>query len=234
MSCLSFVALAPEDAKAVAPGGVNDSTAINRERPKTERRGGFALVMNSSYGYASFVGYPNFASDVGKPEFRASTGPALGTNFSLFLGGALRDWLVTGAGIITNTTYLGKVRGLQSALVFHLDAFPLYYKGGHFRDLGLSVDGGVGFSIIEDPDNNDEEVANGGSLSTVGIGVFYEPWQFWRCSFGPTLNYVYSHSQSLDSHLVLGGIRFSLYSGQPKKSKKAKTKSTAALNSWSF
>jgi hypothetical protein len=99
------------------------------------------------------------------------------------------------------------------AIGMHLEGFPLYSLGGLYRDLGISAEFGAGGGVVLDSD--DEETANGGSMSMVGAGVFFEPWQFWQMSTGPAVMYVHQFSRPLTVHAALLGWRLAFYSGQP-------------------
>ena len=64
--------------------------------------------------------------------------------------------------------------------------------------------------------NKDQNIlADGGSMSVAGVGVFYEPWQWWHLSFGPGFQYTYEFSPSLDSHVATLGFRTTFYGVQP-------------------
>jgi hypothetical protein len=93
-----------------------------------------------------------------------------------------------------------------------MEGFPMWALGGEWRDVGVFAETGVGGSIIVDPEQN--IVADGGAMSVLGVGAFYEPWQLWHFSFGPGLSYHHEYSQSLSSHVVSLGVRTVFYGVQ--------------------
>lgn len=212
-------------AAAAAPGAgaTFENNPINYPPPKTERRGGFAMALSSGYGAGSYVGYPLEVAALNDPSQRASTGVGLATHFSMWLGGALRDWLATGIGIalLSNS---GQARGTTAAFIFHAEAYPLYAYGGQFKNLGLAFDGGIGASLLyENSDKSFEDpIAEGGAMSNLGLSVFWEPLRFWNFSAGPILTYNKAFSQSMQVNQVTLGFRTALYGVQPKKKNRRK------------
>ncbi len=211
--------MAPSLVQAAAPGGqsAGRENPINYQRPVVERRGGFAMALNIGYGVSGFAGYPNEVVKLDNPDFYAKTGASLGTSSSLWLGGALRDWLIIGGGLSIAGASANDLVGNQFGVVLHVDFFPLYSLGNQYQDLGVSFDGGLGAASVVNPDDKKNLLADGGSLSTVGISVFYEPWRFWHFSTGPQLSYTHGFSQSLNSNTLTLGLRFAFYGQQPKK-----------------
>lgn len=177
--------------------------------PKSERRDGFTVGLSYGLGVGSYVGYPNEVEKIDNPEYRADTGAALSSGYSIWLGGALRDWFTFGVGLFSaggkgnDTTAGGGAFGL------HLETFPLWPLGGTWRDLGLVTEFGAGGGLLKDGGGN--ETGNGGNMSMVGAGLFYEPWQFWHMSHGPALVYKYQFSDSMTASTVLLGWRMAFY-----------------------
>ena len=181
--------------------------------PKTERRDGFSVGLGYGLGLGNYVGYPNEVEAINNPEYRSSTGTSLASGLSVWLGGALRDWLTVGVGMTTQGGSNGDLLAGGAAFGMHLEGFPLFGLGELWRDLGIIAEFGAGSALIEDGDGN--ETANGGSMSMVGFGLLYEPWQFWRMSTGPTLMYKYQFSDSMTASTVLLGWRLAFYWTQP-------------------
>lgn len=179
------------------------------DAPPTQRRGGFTAGLSYAPGFLAATGYPNKLDEIGAPEFERSVS-GFGSGSSLWLGGALRDWLVFGIGVGSRTN--PDQTFTSGGLVFRVEAFPLYSLGGTYRDLGvLGEFGGGGSTISED----DETVADGGFTSLVGLGVFWEPWQFWHFSAGPVAQYTHEFSQSMSAHAATLGLRMAFYGVQP-------------------
>jgi hypothetical protein len=164
-------------------------------------------------GLGRYSGYPNEAEDINNPDSYSTTGSAFSNSSSIWIGGALRDWFTFGAGLFRNRSSSGDLTGSGFAIGTHLEAFPLYGLGGLYRDLGLAAEFGAGGASIRTSDG--DETASGGSMSTVGVGAFFEPWQFWQMSTGPRLMYTHQFSRSLHTHAFVIGWRAVFYSGQP-------------------
>jgi hypothetical protein len=211
--------LVPAQALAVAPGSAPDSNEVNYAAPPTERRGGFAMGVQSGVSLVDFSGYPNEAGAIGDPAALAATGPSLGFGFTFWVGGAFRDFVAMGVGLTSTGPLGGDYLASNAGFVLHFEGYPLYALGSRFRDLGLSFDGGPGVGVMFDSQDTKGEtpLAMGGGMSFVGAGVFYEPVQFWQMSFGPALNFTTSFSQTMTVNQAMLGIRFSFYGDQPKE-----------------
>jgi hypothetical protein len=181
--------------------------------PPTERRGGFVVGLGLGFGVGNYSGYPNEGEDINNPESHSTTGTSFSNQSSIWIGGALRDWFTFGAGFFRNVANSDDLSGQGFTIGTHLEAFPLYALGGLYRDLGLATEFGAGGGAIFDSEN--DETANGGSMSTVGVGAFFEPWQFWQMSTGPSMMYTHQFSRSLKVHSFVLGWRAVLYTGQP-------------------
>jgi len=175
----------------------------------TERRGGFVLGLAPAYGLGQASGYPNEADKVNRKEFQANTEFGSAGYNSVWLGGALRDWFTVGLGASFGGVKGNHLSANGTSFVVRVEAFPLYARGGTWRDLGLESEFGAGFMKVKNEAG--DTVADGGSLSLVGLGAFYEPWRFWQFRIGPSLQYSQMFSQTLTAHFVSLGLRASLY-----------------------
>jgi hypothetical protein len=192
---------------------VVESDYADYEAPATERRGGFMLGLGAVGGFGNVRGYPNEISQINVPEFeRAVDGFSFGN--ALWIGGAIRDWLTFGVGLSTRVASSGEFTAQNQAFMFNLEGFPLYALGGEWRDVGVSGQFGAGGALIVDEE--EDTVADGGLMSIVGFSAFYEPWQFWHFSTGPTLSYTHEFSETLRSHTLAAGMRFVFYGDQPR------------------
>lgn len=177
--------------------------------PSVERRGGFMLGFSPGLGLGTASGFPNEASKVNREEFRANTEVSPASTTSIWFGGALRDWFTFGLGAT-----LGGVEGDQliasgGAFSVRVEAFPLYSYGGRLRDFGLHTVVGAGAMTVEDKAG--AKVADGGALSLVGFGAFYEPWRLWQFKLGPSVEYTQLFSLTLRAHVASVGLRTSFY-----------------------
>lgn len=191
---------------------VFDSSSGDYAPPEPERRYGFAFGLGLGGGYGNSLGYPNKLGQIDNPEFEQNVS-GFATSNVIWFGGTLRDWFTFGIGLSGRGAQEGDYVAQNGAFVLHLEGFPLYALGGGYRDLGLVVETGAGSALITDVEG--EVVADGGAVSVIGVGAFYEPWQFWHFSAGPALMYTHEFSQPLNSHVVTLGMRLAFYGVQP-------------------
>jgi hypothetical protein len=178
---------------------------------KATRRSDFAmgLLLGGSVGGAH--GYPNELAKIGVPADEASTGVGAGTGGGFWLGGALRDWFVFGLGFSSAQVAGHGYTSNGTAFVLHLEGYPLFYKGGAWKDLGLIGEFGAGGRSIK---KGSDSAATSGALSVVTFGVVYEPIHFgggfW---FGPLVEVTHQFSDSLTATVGIIGVRASFYGG---------------------
>lgn len=212
LSALGVCVAQSANAQALDGGDGEDYAA-----PKAERRDGFMASLQADYGFAGVEGYPNKLGQIGDPAYRSYIG-GLGGNLSIVLGGAIRDWLTAGL-LLRGASVQGEqnIIGTMSGIGLQLQGFPLWTMGGIGRNLGVTGEFGVGIgSIFDYTDKNDPDIlADGGAMSHLGIGLSYEVFKFWLFSAGPVVGYTHQFSESMSSHLVSGGMKLTLYSGQP-------------------
>jgi len=178
---------------------------------KATRRSDFAAGMGFAGTFANANGYPNDAAKIGVARYRASTGDAGGITNSLWLGGALRDWLVFGIGLSGSSVAGSGTLSQGGSFIVHLEGFPLFERGGAFRDLGLVGDFGVGSRTIK---HASSEVANGGSMSFVALGLLYEPLAFGKhLRWGPLLQVAEQFSDTMTCTMLIGGFQIAFYGG---------------------
>lgn len=176
---------------------------------KAERRSGFAAAFDLGFGLGHLSGYPNEVSKIDDPEFESSTGAALGSTWSLWAGGALRDWFTFGLGLMSMGAASKDIKAGSTAFILHVEAFPLWSLGGRLRDLALYTHFGAGgLKITGGP-----EEADGGFMSVLGGGLSYELWRPGHFAIGPVLEGSYSYSQSGEAFGVFAGVRSSFYGG---------------------
>jgi len=175
-----------------------------------ERRSGFSVGIAGGLLTSSARGYPNDVAKIDVPEFEAHTGVGVATGGAFWIGGALADWLNVGVGMIGGGFERKGVRGSGGVFNVRAELFPLFYRGGHFQDLGLLLTAGTGSYTIR---RGSDKLAEGGGTSAVGLGAFYEPWRLWQMSFGPQLEYSHQFSDSMSAHTLVVGMRAVFYGG---------------------
>jgi hypothetical protein len=176
-----------------------------------ERRFGFTAGLGAGLALGRAVGYPNVAGQIGSSEYEADTGLALGDDYTLWLGGALKDWFTVAVGMNLGGIGTDELVTGGWGFFFRVETFPLFYEGGFWEDFGVQANFGIGAEVIVDQDQ--EEVANGGAMSVAGLGAVYEAFHFGSFAAGPTLEYRYSFSQSLSQHIGIAGMRIVFYGG---------------------
>lgn len=189
----------------------------NFAAPPAERRDGFMAQLGYNAGYGSIGGYPNKLGQIDNPGYYSEVA-GLGSNLQLVLGGALRDWLTVGLLIrMGGVSSDEDVVAGSYAVGMHAEGYPLWAKGGVWRDIALTAEFGVGLGSIVDISNKDDTriLADGGAMTHLAIGAAYEVWKFWLFSAGPAVQYSYQRSTSLSSHLATAGVRMTFYWNQP-------------------
>lgn len=182
------------------------------------------MGVSTGFGAGTYRGYDLSVEALNDPNGRQTTGATMATFSSLWIGGAPRDWLTLGLGFLSMSAQGPEVFGGGGALVAHVEGYPLFSLGGAYQDLGLGFSGGIGMVNLVDAEERDFEdpVATSGSLSTISLEAFWEPWRLWHFSFGPALNYTHGFSQTMNVNQVTLTFRASLYGVQPKKKREAK------------
>jgi hypothetical protein len=187
-----------------------DDYESSYQPPKAVTRSEFTLGLELGVVMGGASGFPNDPEKIDDPDFEQSTGFGAGSGGAFWLGGALRDWYVFGLGVAFRNTRSGELDASTTSFIVHNELYPLFAKGGVWRDLGLIAEFGAGGGFIA---RGSDHVADGGALSTVGLGVVYEPWQFGSFRTGPVLQYSHQFSQSIDVDMVLAGMRIAFYGG---------------------
>jgi hypothetical protein len=186
----------------------DDAHDAQYQPPPPERRADFTVGLSTLVGMTAASGFPNEADKIDDPQFEQSTGANLGTSGALWLGGALRDWFVIGFGLSKVSGQSGDQQLTSTSFITHLELYPLFSQGGALRDLAVFGEFGAGGARIV---SNDQNVANGGLVSTLGGGLVFEPLRWGGFAGGPSLEYLHQYSPSLQSHFVAAGFRLAFY-----------------------
>jgi hypothetical protein len=176
---------------------------------KAERRSGFAAAVGLGVGFGMADGYPNALSKQNNPLYESNIDAGVGSNWSLWAGGALRDWFIFGLGGAGFGAGQGKLKASGGAFILHVEAFPAWSLGGRFRDLSAFAEFGAGGMTIE----GGPEKADAGLLSVLGFGVNYELFRWGHIELGPTLSSNYMYSESMSAFGVFAGVRSTFYGG---------------------
>jgi hypothetical protein len=180
------------------------------EAPPAVRRSGFLLGLSGGLALASASGYPNDVAKIDLPEFEANTGLGVSNGGALWIGGSLADWLNIAVGFQGGSFKGNGLDASGGTIHMRIEAFPLFYRGGAWQDVGLSFTAGTGGLGV---DRKGESVAEGEGTSAVGVGAFFEPFRFWQLSSGPDISYTHQFSRSLTAHQLVIGWRLAFYGG---------------------
>jgi len=213
----STVLSAPLEAAAAPPPSAVP-TGPRPEQPEAAwqtapatRRSGFTagLILGAALGHAS--GTPNDYSMIGNPAYESRTG-GVGPGGALWIGGALTDWFTFGLGGGSSSFGGSRLFSTSTVFLFHIEAFPLFYRGGVLRDLGLFADFGTGVGSIKRKSTG-ESISSAGSFSVGGAGAFWECWRIAGFAAGPVVAWQYQYSLPLERHFALVGLRGVFYGG---------------------
>jgi hypothetical protein len=199
-------------AAAVASG--DEITPINQLPSAHAHRSGIVVGFSLGGGVAGASGYPNVAADVGNPALYSASGFMVGTYESLFVMGALSDYVSFGFwfghGIFKNSDFRssGNGGGLR------LEGFPLVDLVPSLQGLGLLAQFGVGSGNLTSKPNLPGAA---GTQSFGGAGVFYE-WSFGlviggHFAGGPSLEYDAIWSRPFERHGLVASLRLVFYGG---------------------
>ena len=177
---------------------------------EAERRSDFTAGLSVGVLAGTAYGYPNEASKIGNDRYVADTGVGVGSAQTLWIGGALRDWFTFAVGY-WNVGYSANALDASGfGVLFRVETFPLWSQGGVWRDVGLYGDFGLGGMTLK---SGDETHADGGALSILGVGAFWEPVRFGIFSFGPNVEFMHLYSQTLTMSSATVGARLAIYTG---------------------
>lgn len=180
------------------------------------RRSGFTVGLAGGLLLGSAAGFPNDVKKIGLERYYTETGLAGGSATMIWMGGALTDWLTFGFALGSTALTAGEKELSNTTFMFHVEAFPLFSLGGRWRELGVTIDTGAGTSVTK-LDGSDDNLIDGGTISHIGAGLFYEGFRVWKISAGPYLYGDYSWSLSARQPGLLLGVRTVLYTGAAAK-----------------
>ena len=180
--------------------------------PPAQRRSGFVFGLAGGLSLGQAAGNPTAQAERYDPAHRASTGFALGYRATPYIGGALTDWFTFGLGGSYGQMASGSEKSSVGLFLFRIETFPLFYRGGVYRDLGVSVEFGAGATSIKRKSDG-SELANSGVASTIGVGAFWETWRVGHFSLGPCLAWQHNWSDWYARNDVTLGLKGNFYGG---------------------
>lgn len=219
----SGAALAADPAPAAPPAPKAATPKQDLPAWETEpatRRAGFTLGLLVGAAGGQVSGYPNDVNKRGKAQYFADTGAAFGGGGTVFLGGALADWLVFGAGLSGARAQGNGIVVQGFTFTLHTEVFPLFPLGGAWRELGVAIDTGAGQytgELEKKPSKDASPVIDSGAASRFAATLFYDGLRAWKLSAGPFVSFDYSWSSTMERPLFILGLRSALYVKAPKK-----------------
>jgi hypothetical protein len=180
------------------------------ETAAPERRGSFAMGIGLGGGVGAAYGYPNDSAKIGHPAYHATSGAGAALGSTIWIGGALADWLSFGVGFGYSNILSAETSSPAPYGLFHTDLYPLYGLGKAFRDLGAMADFGLGFPTTTDKKTN-LAIIQGEASSYVFVGIGWEGLTAWKLRMGPFAGIHYMFSDSVSRPVGLIGFRMTLY-----------------------
>ncbi len=210
---LPLVLSATTAAAAAVPIGDRPTSPDLDVAPKL--RSGIVIGLSLGAGVAGASGYPNASSDIGDPTFYSASGFMAGTSGTLFVMGALADYLNFGFWFGSGTFRNGDWRSSGSGAGLRVEAFPLIALYPRLAGLGLLGQFGIGGANLTS--SNPEHPEASGVQSFIGTGAFYE-WSFGSLfgghfGVGPSLEYDATWSRPFERHGLVASARIVFYGG---------------------
>jgi len=167
----------------------------------------FGLELGGISGLAE--GFPNDPTKAGKQEFFASTGPAFGGMGTIWIGGALRDFLTFGFGFSGGAAFGAENRTPGYAFLVRVDGYPAFPAGGAWRDFGVGIDTGLAISTLDR--QSDGVTLADGAAGKLAFRVFWEGLRVKKLGFGPTVGVDYMFGPTFTRPMAVIGFRMSFY-----------------------
>lgn len=190
-----------EPAKADAP---KDKDDVNFP-VTTTRRYGFTMGLTQSAGFTAASGSPIKFS---KRDQVVTPGPAFVLRTSAHVGGVFTDWFAFRVGYSQTSAKKSGYSITGQAFELGLDAWPLFWKGGVFRDLGVGFDFATGTASIK---QGEEKVATGGSTSGIRGSLFWDALPVSKLNFGPIASFETRSAEVYREYIYTLGIRGVFY-----------------------
>jgi hypothetical protein len=201
-------------AAAVATGDVTPVT----ELPSAHRfRSGLVFGLSVGAGLVGATGYPNDTLKIGDPAYYSASGMTLGPAESLFVMGALSDYVSVGFFFDHATSRNGDWRTAANSGGLRLEGFPLVALVPALQGLGVVARFGIGGGSLTPTAVPGSPAASDGTQSFAGAGVLYE-WSFLHLlgghfGVGPSVEYDAVWSPAFERHGLVASARVVFYGG---------------------
>jgi hypothetical protein len=210
---LPLLLAATAAAATAVPTGAPPPSADMNAPPKL--RSGLVVGVSVGGGVGSASGYPNDAVKIGDPAYYSASGFMLGTSETVFLMGALADYLSFGFWFTHASSSNSDWKSNGNGGGLRVEIFPLVRLYPRLDGLGLLGQFGIGGGNLRNgtPGLPDAD----GTQSFIGAGAFYE-WAFGHLfgghfAAGPSLEYDAIFSRPFERHGLVGGLRLAFYGG---------------------
>jgi hypothetical protein len=206
---------APSQAAAAAVPLGESVTPVTELPSAHQHRAGLVIGLSLGAGIGGASGYPNNSSEIGNPADYSASGWMLGAAESIFVMGALSDYISFGFlfshGLFKSSDFHANGDGVG----FRIEAFPLVGLVPRLQGLGLFAQFGVGSGDLVSRAPGLPAVQ--GTQSFGDAGAFYE-WSIGakggaHIGLGPGLEYDAIWSRPFESHGLVGSLRVAFYSG---------------------
>ncbi|MBX3190043.1 MAG: hypothetical protein KF819_23660 [Labilithrix sp.] len=217
-------ALALSPALALADSAVGDTGSPSSVSPSpseaamqsvpAERRAGVVIGLAFGPAFAGASGYPNDSKLIGNPDYYSESPLLVGTSSSIFVMGALTDYLSFGPMVSSARMETEKWKSTGFGVGFRAEAFPFYRLVPRLADLAIYGMMGVGATELQ---AKGPYPGADGTQSFLGAGVHHE-WRFFRMlgghvSGGPYVEYDAIFSKPAERHWLSFGFRMAWYGG---------------------
>lgn len=198
---------------AAIPTGSTPS-AVDLEAPR-RLRSGLAAGFSIGGSLVGASGYPNDSQKIGQSSFYSSGGLLAGTTESIFVMGALTDYLSFGFWYTHADASNSGWRSKADGGGLRVEVFPLVDLVPRLAGLGILGQFGVGGGNLYD--RKAGVVSSEGTQSFLSAGVFHE-WSFahllgGHLAAGPSLDYAAIWSQAFERHGLTVSGRIVFYGG---------------------
>jgi len=210
---LPLVLSATAAAAAAVPTGDRPTSPDLDVAPRI--RSGIVIGLSLGAGVAGASGYPNASSEIGDPAFYSASGFMTGTSGTIFVMGALADYLNFGLWFGSGNFSNGDWRSSGGGAGLRVEAFPLVGIFPRLAGLGLLGQFGIGGANLSS--SNPAHPTASGTQAFLGTGAFYE-WSFGSLfgghfGSGPSLEYDSTWSQPFERHGLVASARIVFYGG---------------------
>jgi hypothetical protein len=210
---LPFVLAATSATAAAIPTGL--TTSPNDLDAPRRLRSGVVVGLTFGGGVVGASGYPNEQSKIGDPADYSASGWMLGSSGSLFVMGALTDYLSFGFFFTSASSANASWRSTGAGGGLRVEVFPLV--GVFPRLSGLGVSGQFGLGNGHLTSTTPGLPGSQGTQSFLGVGVLHE-WSFGHVlgghfGAGPALEYDAIRSTPFERHGLIASARLVFYGG---------------------